>query len=58
MSNDFLDHPPPEMRSGCETFRDGWEESIEKVFIDRTSDEGIKNKLCVEISQVSFCLGD
>jgi len=44
-------HPPPEMRTGCEAFINGWEEQVEKVLIGRPDDETPIRRLCYEITQ-------
>lgn len=44
-------HPPPDMRTGCEAFLNGWEEEIEKALINRVDDETPIQNLCFEITK-------
>jgi hypothetical protein len=47
----FLDHPPPEMKEGCEAFISGWEEDLVKVLTNRPDDNYPVEKLCYSISK-------
>lgn len=41
------------MREGCDAFLDGWEQELEQVLINRTSDDDYTvYQLCTEISKV------
>lgn len=47
----LLDHPPPEMREGCEAFLSGWEEELVKVLTNRKNDSVPEQILCFELSK-------
>ena len=51
INNKFVDHPPPEMREGCEAFVTSWDAEIIKVLMNRVNDEIPVQQLCYNISK-------
>ena len=46
-----VDHPPPEMREGCEAFISGWEDELVDTLVNRKDTFSAVHHLCHEVSQ-------
>ena len=46
-----LDHPPPDMKEGCEAFIAGWEDELVEVLVNRKDTQSAVQKLCFEVSK-------